>query len=1066
MAVAKADTKSGLIFPSDAIVSIVSSVHCCGECGANPGKRPFMLCSRCKRVCYCGEACQRAAWQKHKPVCDKNNIVSQPVPEITYVLLDDSGSMCGKSAKQIIKLLKHIPEHIRFLLFGAQYALSLKFWSPAQLLTIFNPSSSTYTTMIKEFLKYCDTNNIKLKIFIIITDGAFNDPYNFSKILIEYGHVLKDLTTLIIAFPDGVDMKMQDSINSQLSKVLLTCGIAPELVVVVLDSKNDLHLNQLINTSYENKNKLSIPDGYTRVGSLFGYPQQWTANELAKELRPFPDVVSKLLAYMQNIIKFNSAALTDNRIYAILHKVLNILCKETYSSWIQEHQRTLEKDSNDYKNLQELILLSYQSSEACINTLKIIRPHIIGYLSFICNPSPTTKDIIAAVRQNGADLTLILNLFKNSIFVQYSVNSGDSIDTVNEECSGMPVLYGASAAQCRQTLNNMLFKCIGDIITSDQVCWFILITIFTKDYEFAPEVIKMFECALFDDEAYTCTMMGISADPTKKEIDMLYQYSMSISLAKMLEQYKHRMFPQSCAIFDIKDTERQHKQRGIVFAAIDKCMAVARGHLTTAVAKQLITIKSPTTQVTLKIDTIVPDKSNVIDDRKTFREGDIVLIEKCPELFNELSSTDSFKNEPWKNMPSLLLVRSIADKDGKTIVTLEYLDHPFKTGDTRCFNSIKIPKGYKILLENVPADVLANINIYLMELSKNTSNNPLLLRDSIYNKVMYDTNLSAVMNMLYPNGTHIETTTVSVNIPALNILQICNISSEQIINLATSGANPTMPQLVEIAESLLQNVSDSVIPILPLSEPIVFKVAGIRYTITIEQIHNIILLFNSILTSIKGKTTTLRELQNVMCCTCNSEPHYKDAHKLICGNCHWMCQECYISFNASGSLPLGTEKFVEPYCYRCPLCLKFIDTEYTDRRVRVLIKTYPDGFPDHERLRPCRECNVIFSQSVVCGGNDDDLELLCERCRPVNIVGVKYCPGCNMPGIKGEGCDHMTCPQIICKVADCDHEDNTCKCETHYCWECLYIFSGDEIQHVAPIFWHCKRECTPANIYM
>ena len=1061
--------KYGLILPSDSSASSVSSVSSassassvsstssastateksivqCAKCNATQGETPFIWCGLCRCVFYCNNKCQYADWDKHIDICNKP--VPVPLPEITYVLLDDSCSMANKYAKQIKKQLQYIPdETTRLLLFGSQYAQPVKFWSPAQLIPIYNPSSSTYTTMIKEFLKYCETNNIKLKIFIIITDGAFDDPHNFSLILIKYGHVLKDLTTLIIAFPDGVNMQKQDSINSQLSKVLLTCGIAPELVVVVLDSKNDLHLNQLINTSYENTNNLSIPSSHTRVGSLFGYPQKWTANELAKELQPFPDVVSKLLAYMQNIIKFNSAVLTDNRIYAILHKVLNILCKATYSLWIQEHQRTLKKDSNDYKNLQELIQLSYQSSEACIKTLTEIIPHIIGYLSFNGKPLPTISDIIDETRTNGAKLTIILECIKNNNFVQYSVNSGDSIDTVNEKCLGMPVLHGASAAQCRETLKNMFFKCIGDIITPEQVCWFILITIFTKDYTFTPEVIKMFECALFDDEAYTCAMMGISAVPTK-EIAMLYQYSMSISLAKMLEQYKGRMFPQSFGIIDIKDTER-HKQRGIVFAAIDKCMEVARGHITVSGAKEVITTQSLITQVTRTIDSIVPNTREDIVST-TFHKGDIVLIEKGHYSFKR-------GNEPWINIPSMLWVKKIEieyeiENDSyKYIVTLEYLDHLFNTGDTRCFNSIKIPKGYKILLENVPADVLANINIHLMELSKNTSNNPLLSRDSIYNKVMYDTNLSAVMNMLYPNGTHIETTTVSVNIPERIILQICGISSEQIVKLATSGANPTMTQLVEIAGSLLKNDSDSVIPIIPLSEPIVFTVAGITYTITIEQIHNIILLFNSILTSIKGKTTTLRELQNVMCGICNSEPHYKDAHKLTCGNCHWMCRECYTSFNATGSLPHGTEKFVEPYCYRCPLCLTFIVTTFTDIRVCVLITTtYPNGFPDHERLRPCHDCDVIFSQSVVCGGNDDNLNTLCEICRPVNIVGVKHCPGCKMPGIKVDGCDHMTCMQ----------------CPTHYCWGCLYMFSGDEIQHVAPIFWRCKGECTSENIYM
>jgi len=507
------------------------------------------------------------------------------------------------------------------------------------------------------------------------------------------------------------------------------------------------------------------------------------------------------------------------------------------------------------------------------------------------------------------------------------------------------------------------------------------------------------------------------------------------------------MFPQTFGLIEIKDA-MCHKQRGYVRAAIDKCIAVARGHTVIAGAKIIsINTENKVLQVKYTTEHTVPTGIN-FPSRLTVKVYDVLLIP---------FGTKSFKNDPWPNIPSILYVKCITittTASGKTIVKVifEYLDKPLNTNDIRCFESINIPFGYQILLENVSIEVLTAINIHLMTLSNNTSDNPLLTRDAIYNKPMYDTNLSAVMNMLYPGGTHIETKTVYVQIPKKIILQICGIS-QNIATLAISGANPTMVQLQAIAMSLITDECDSAIPILPPSEPIIFKIAGISYTITMEQIHNIILLFNSILTSIRGETTTLRELQNVMCAICNDENHYSVSHKLPCGNFHWMCQDCYTSFNEHSIFPHGTLNFVESYFCRCPLCLICIVTKFTDPRVRVLITQYPNGFPDHDRFRPCCACDVIFSQSEACGGNDSDLNTLCKTCAPVAIVGAKNCPGCKTLVEKDGGCDHMTCrvPQ----------------CGTHYCWGCLFVFETEEqIDHVTPQWWNCKNTCTASNMYI
>jgi hypothetical protein len=50
-----------------------SAANACAACGARAGQPGVRLqvCSRCKRVRYCGPQCQRAHWQAHKAQCGK-----------------------------------------------------------------------------------------------------------------------------------------------------------------------------------------------------------------------------------------------------------------------------------------------------------------------------------------------------------------------------------------------------------------------------------------------------------------------------------------------------------------------------------------------------------------------------------------------------------------------------------------------------------------------------------------------------------------------------------------------------------------------------------------------------------------------------------------------------------------------------------------------------------------------------------------------------------------------------------------------------------------------------------
>jgi hypothetical protein len=50
-------------------VAHAAAVRACRACAAPRAEEPLKLCARCGRVAYCGGACQKADWPRHKPHC-------------------------------------------------------------------------------------------------------------------------------------------------------------------------------------------------------------------------------------------------------------------------------------------------------------------------------------------------------------------------------------------------------------------------------------------------------------------------------------------------------------------------------------------------------------------------------------------------------------------------------------------------------------------------------------------------------------------------------------------------------------------------------------------------------------------------------------------------------------------------------------------------------------------------------------------------------------------------------------------------------------------------------------
>lgn len=75
-------------------LGVARGSRCCESCRvgveALPAGQRLLLCSRCKRACYCSVACQKADWHLHKRVCSSARDTPQTQPESSDVSRKDS----------------------------------------------------------------------------------------------------------------------------------------------------------------------------------------------------------------------------------------------------------------------------------------------------------------------------------------------------------------------------------------------------------------------------------------------------------------------------------------------------------------------------------------------------------------------------------------------------------------------------------------------------------------------------------------------------------------------------------------------------------------------------------------------------------------------------------------------------------------------------------------------------------------------------------------------------------------------------------------------------------------
>lgn len=987
------------------------------------------------------------------------------------LILDNSGSMADRDKDR--QLRENLEKCTKFFenstpiisCFGGKKEERI-FQSLQDALSNLKFDKETYTDGIEVLLKSPLSDN--MNVFLFHGDGSFTDN-NIISIINKAAMAGKfdSLSYMIITFAHDTSNSIIYNLTTQLKTVMSTC---PNAINIIIYKFERLGNNKQLKSLLEKipKETSVLPPGYVNVFDLFGILPETTAAEVSTLLQEHQfgrfGLLRLLRDKMLDTLRNNTELLISHPLYSKLHKALRIAYRDMpdeYSNKIQTISRTFKPDSKEFASIKKMMADAFTDADnsEIKNIFEKVSPYIEGWMTVHIQLGKTTIDEILALSKEKN--TSILDFFKGGVEVKPQNGKINVEDVIaNNSKYGMPILsIGAPKDICRLAFQLMFLQLSTATIPPASV-FLALMCLLSKNFTLPPVIIDFIKRAIFNDEAYICKMLDLKIVNGMLVMDNLfYRADLLRCLAHVFQIYKKEMLPVSFGIQQeqgpgnskftpsqiemfVQDLQYLYKANSM-YAASQKFLKAGNGNeYETTIEKEFLEVVGQSMS-------------------SEFNVGDIYLL-------------PSHKGDPKINLPTIVIVwfSEIVLHTKKKIVLL-YCEKPMDcdiansitgviqylglsdgiprkalkamgyTLDTHCV--AKLPTGAIKLAEEVDDATLKKLNKELMELDQNETGD--MAPGAPLNQALYDDNVALVRSILNPSGTRKVMKTVTASLPNSILMEILGIPPTLIAALK-SGANLNKAQLIKCLQELTTRVT---VPVIPES----FVHNGDTFPISLELVAEIQKDFETILSGIMGKPTTLSELSNVTCMACFDEKSFQSMQLLPCGSYHWMCYCCLSDFLRGGQLPHGTTELVSNSKYCCPYDGIFLHLNEIDTRVVKYYATHPQGPPVHTVTRPCSQCDNLFEQDTGCGATEADYQILCASCRlqpKDDTVKLMKCPGpeCTIQYVDFDACAHITCP-------------NT-KCNTHFCGKCQYVFTADQIDIVEGIFWKCLGNCNEANV--
>lgn len=906
-----------------------------------------------------------------------------------------------------------------------------------------NPSL-TYS----DYIKYALDTSIDITDLVFHGDGAFSDGMKivtYIKNAALQGKLNK-LINLYLTFAYTTPKSVIDELTEKLLEVMNHCPNAINVIPLLFTlAAGDSQLKKLIESN-QSGYMLNVPEGFIRIGDLFAIDQTISTEELLLILTEY-DLITKVRDFMLNTIKINPSILISHRVYQLLHKVLLSFYQDNKQDYLDKisvikgglsgtnavHASQLLNSVRDDPETSEKLLVSLKAKTE----------------SLMCLPPTDTvskQDMIDAIKDGSGYqiVNIIMKLFRS--------NAPPKIITIKEATdhkqTGMPVSSTFTSSEILKALSLLLASLFPTLIISRQQVFLCIMKILTLDINLSVEFLTMLQ-KVFADSKMIQEMFGMNGVGKLEMNDKWFSPIVAQVYTDALNQ--HQQF--------ILETCNDAIKREIIekFTLIDTLNQKYNSlkHVINSVNGRNVDVSFMTT------------------GNFQIRVGTIVLCKP-------------FNGEPWMNVPLIGLVLELSG-DSVWILQLDQENFMHNLGSAHKHNDILYTFAGTSDTHNVKRKNVTPISEVFFELAHssslfNSSNvekvnskdneridpesilhiiyflpatHPIKLinhyliglknqggkfsEDAPYETSVRSSEEAKIMNMASISKVAQDTITVTLNIGELSSFLVAHIGlPSKMDKMIRCGEPMNLANTTLLMEHMAQGQKH---PMPTIS--VVHK--GVR--VSLDPYEDMV--FGIYLKNLKGllsKTRSLsfpKPLSTVYCPCCIDDVPIEEAHWTSCH--HFICKSCKERMDSTIQPP--TLGLIIENCSTCLVCMKQQDTPY-----EPLTRFFKTNGPIQSGTAAmwCNDCCKAFVQPLPCGGDLANLGKLCDSCKPVeHIADAKYCPGCpsevskNFPMFEKDGCDHMTCE----------------KCDTHFCWGCLYVFNDSQSHPIESIWWNCLRDC-------
>lgn len=988
-------------------------------------------------------------------------------------LIDGSGSMGINNnlpAEQILKNLKDFitstkPETYTICEFGdndMSHVNSHMFNDIERFCQFYmkNPSL-TYT----DYIKYSLDTSIDITDLVFHGDGAFSDGMNIV-IYIKNAALqgkLNKLINLYLTFAYTTPKSVIDELIKKLLEVMNHCPNAINVIPLLFTvADGDSQLKKLIELN-QSGCILNVPEGFIRIGDLFAIDQNISSEELLPILIKC-DLITKVRDFMLQTIKINPGILISHRVYQLLHKVLLSFYQDNKKDYLDKISVIKGGLSGtNAVHAAQLLNSVRDNAETSEKRVASLKDETEGFMILPPTNNVSKSDIVDAVK-DGSGYQIV-----NIIMKLFHSNAPPKIITIKEATdnkqTGMPVSSTFTSSEILKALSLLLASLFSTIIISRQQVFLCIMKILTLGINLPVEFLNMLQ-KVFADSKIIQEMFGMN----------------SVGKLEMNDKWFSPIVAQVYT-----DALNQHQQ--FILATCND-----------AIKREII-------EKFTSIDTLNQQYNalNHVISSVNVRKVDVSFITtgNFQILVGSIVLCKPFKGEPWMNVPLIGLVLEISG-DSVWILQLDQANFTHNLGSVYEHNG-----NFKFAGTIDTHDVKRNNVVPISESFFETAHSASFLkRSDPKDSFLKESDLEEVNSKNKVNGKEkerIDPEFMPIIINALGESHPINLINRYLIDLKSQGGKfsedaPYEPSVRSSEEDKIKQIAatsnasqEKITVSLNIAELCSFLVAHIclpskmdkmircgepmnlaNTTLLMEQgqqhqMPTISVVYKGVRVSLDpyddmvfgiylqnlkvflSKTRSLsfpKPLSTVYCPCCIDDVPIEEAHWTSCH--HFICKSCKERMDSTIQPP--TPGLIIENCSTCLVCMKQQDTPYD--LLTNFFKTNGSIQPGTAAMW-CNDCCNAFVQPLPCGGDLANLGKLCDSCKPVeHIADAKYCPGCpsevskNFPMFEKDGCDHMTCE----------------KCDTHFCWGCLYVFNDSQSRPIESIWWNCLHDCNEARV--